>query len=425
MVFFMSSKKSSRERSYTKDQIIEHQLTKWISSILGQSDKELTTTMIYNDIKTIYKEKLKNYYPDKTQDTGSIKKGLNRNTVLDHLNAMKDHEFVNKKIAKNNIAFWSKTKDLPLEPFTVTDDKHSIDELSDGIKIFEEYGVHLYGYRSLLVSKDIDKINQQRLIEGIKKIKEGMNEIEYARDERSTYHRQFIYNFIIRNNFTPVLDRRIFAFLIFFAIYSSKPFPYIDKSEKGLEKNINNLLEGKQIEVYIPPGFDFIDGALIVSDPHPFLIETLKSNFEEYKNKTDEEIKKMLKSYKLSPILYNLFSHVTFDLPLQVNIFPFLVVAHSESLFRIFSRACAFNEIQKTSKSLKINSNQLKEKFFYDLKNEPSKEVEEVSYHSTVCKIQKESEKKYNGKCPNCGKPRSEKLFSLDVFLQDNKKWLT
>lgn len=413
----MSLKKSSRKRSYTKDQIIAHQLTKWISSVLGQSDKELTTTMIYNDIKTIYKEKLKNYYPDKPQDNGSIKKGLNRNTVLDHLNAMKDHGFVNKKIASRNTAFWSKTSELPLEPYVAEVDKNLIDLNSREIKTYDEYNVNLYGFPNekshIRLGNNVKNYYQNMILDGIKKIKFGMNKIQQARFQiYQLYKTHLLQKLIIENKSSPLLDRRIFAILIY---YVSRGFPFFFK--ENADVFIYYLKTGDSTLMRkLTPWLTFEKGGrFIITSPDNYLVKILQSSFDEYRSIKKGDMLLMLQGYKLDENLSLIFHRIAIEMSISEESNPLVAVSRSEGISDFFISQDISRKVKEGTKSLKINYNNLIKKISNFDKQESFRIF--LKKESQKIKLEKDDI------CQFCGKkiqfPHNEK-----EFLQINMKWL-
>ena len=427
----MTSKKrkSSRKRSYTKNQIIVHPLTRGIFSILQYKQEinkkrkiskktEMIITEIYNELKK--NKDLMKHYPNKIETNGATKKGLNRNTVLDHLNAMNEHNLVEKRLGKNNISFWKPSNEIPLTPFIALDDIKLIENLSESINPFEEHGIHLYGFQNAILSKKQEERNNKSILEGVKKIKEGMNILQYAESERLWFHRFSLYKLIMRFNLPkvkiPILDRRIFAILIFFA---QAGYTFVDRSDPGLL--IEVLLNRKPLPVNIP-WFQFENDTLIIKNPNPRLISILKSNFKEYSQKTDEEMKTMLKDYQLSSILTFLFSEATFKLNVYERIFPIVAVVHSDSVSREIVKGLTLNDMIEACKDLKINTTKIEKDYFSDFEDEPNGECIDLN---DISHISLQVENMKNTKCSNCGGKIKPKKIEINEFLQKNMEWLS
>lgn len=417
------------QRKYTKEQLEEKQLTKWIVSILRLSNKdELKTREIYEDIQVRYKYKEK--YPDRKKQDGSIKTvGFNYRTLLDNLNAMTDFKLTNKRIDKNNVAFWCLSEHVSLLTHLAEEDKFIIDSMSSEMLMRNnpEYGINLYGFPTDkssigVVHKDYKNDLQEsksHFQKGLEKIKQGMNEIQYARDTLFEIHKQTICDFIIKTSKISLLNKRIFSILMFYNYRLSN-----EKQEEIVEKYLTNqplivqlpfhlgIIE-TSIDAY--PDFKQRAPSLVISDPHPHLIKILKDNFKDYSTKSDNQMKKMLEGYEFPHL--NDFLYISVKIPLSKLLMPLAIVAHSANLFRFISGIYRIRDIKREGNVLKIKPSEIDKQII----QRDKKVKQKYSYSDFVDK----TNKKTLPKCPQCGKKMGTRRVTIDMHLKKYMKWLT
>lgn len=196
---------------------IKSKIFRWIISIIDLSKKEeLTTIEIYNEIKEgRYKDQYKKHYPDKRQPEGSVEKGLNRRTVLRNLNKMYEGGFLNKRIDKNNVAYWSSDeRSIPFQKLLINLDIEAIKDCSKrSIPMPTSNLVHIYGFP--FDTRDFDKKNRndlkQKYSKAIKKLRSGVDDLEHL--IRSEVMNQLTWRckLLVSDKNIPKIDREMFS----------------------------------------------------------------------------------------------------------------------------------------------------------------------------------------------------------------------
>jgi len=223
---------------------------------------------------------------------------------------MYKYNLVQKRVDKNNVAFWSLGKRaIPYEKILTDQDKEQIEKCSNhSYELLEDGQIRLYGHPVNSYDLDILNDDKKRYRAAIAKLKEGLGELELLRTDFMVTNMLYWGFFkCVRDKKLPRLDIEILLVIFSYFNYSYERTP--DAAD------------------FFDECFTVKNKRMIIS-PTERLVDIFKKHF--YPEKTVDEISAMLKGHVLGKEIIQAMYFMDHYKSLQLFI-PFVAVVHSYS----------------------------------------------------------------------------------------------